>query len=385
MLERERLLARWPMQRMMLMATAGFTGFYVLLSALPAWIASRGSSAAAAGAATTVMLAATAICQPFVPLLLRRLSTTAAFAVGLLALGAPAPLLAWAGSGPGLYAICAVRGIGFAIFTIAGTLMVAEIAPEGLLGDVAGLYGLAAAIPSVALVPLSVLLLHVVGFWPVAVISTVPVLGAVLVIGAGWRAERVHYPTARGAGEARTAIGRSLAPAAVLCSLTIAGGAVVTIVPIERPGLVATVALAVFGAVGALSRWAAGVRVRRDGMVALLPLSCAASAAGLIAIAAGLAGTSAAVVIAGCAFAGIGFGAVQVLTLVAVFGRTERRARPVASTVWNVAFDSGTAIGAVLVGALAATSLGIWGAFSVLAALALASMPVGVAAGRGVR
>src|SRR6202042_3256139 len=33
-------------------------------------------------------------------------------------------------------------------------------------------------------------------------------------------------------------------------------------------------------------------------------------------------------------------------------------ARATASAVWNVAFDSGTAVGAVLIGALTATSLG---------------------------
>lgn len=378
--QRRPLIAQWPYARMMLMAIAGFTGFYVLLSALPAWIASRGNSAAAAGAATTVMLATTAVCQPFVPALLRRLSTTAAVAIGMLALGVPAPFLALTGSGAGLYAICAIRGIGFAIFTIAGTLTTAEIAPEGRLGEVAGLYGLAAAIPNVALVPLSVLLLHVVGFWPVAVLSAMPVLGAPLAIGAGGR-RADDQPRARRPGEARAAIGRSLAPAAVLCSLTIAGGAVVTILPIERPGLVATAGLAVFGLVGAVSRWVAGTRVRRHGVAALLPLACASSAAGLIVLAAALSGATAAVAILGCAAAGAGFGAVQSLTLVAVFDRAERRARPVASAVWNVAFDSGTAIGAVLIGALAATSLGIWGAFSVLAGLALAVVPLAIVSG----
>jgi hypothetical protein len=378
------LITQWPVQRMMLIATAGFTGFYVLLSALPAWIASRGSSAAAAGAATTVMLATTAICQPFVPLLLRRVSTTGAVALGLLALGAPAPLLAWAGSGAGLYAICAIRGIGFAIFTIANTLTATEIAPRGRLGEVAGLNGFAAAIPNVALVPLSVLLLHDVGFWPVAAISATPLLGAAVAIVAGIR--RVghgEHRRPRQPGDARTAIGWSLAPAAVLCSLTIAGGAVVTILPIERPGVVATVGLAVFGAVSAVARWQAGVLVRHRGIAALLPFACVSSAAGLIVIATGLTDSAGAVAIAGCAAAGAGFGAVQSLTLVAVFQRTERRSHPVASAVWNVAFDSGTATGAVLVGALTATSLGIAGAFSVLAALALATIPAGVVSGRG--
>jgi Major Facilitator Superfamily len=382
MAPRRSLITDWPILRMVLMAGAGFTGFYVTLAALPAWIASRGGSTTSAGAATTVMLATTAVCQPFVPALLRRMSTTSAVAIGALALGVPAPLLAWAGTGGGLYAICAIRGIGFAIFTIAGTLSTAELAPEGRLGEVAGLYGLGGAIPNVALVPVSVLLLHLVGYWPVAVISGAPILGGALALGAGWgRPDREHHARERRPGDARAAIRRSLAPAVVLCALTIAGGAIVTILPIERAGFVATAGLAVFGASSAAARWAAGTRSHR--VLVLLPIACVCGAGGLLAIAAGLSGDASAAVIVGCTIAGAGFGAVQSLTLVAAFARTERRSRSVASAVWNMSVDSGTAAGALLIGVLTASSIGIWGSFSVLAALALVVVPVAVAAGRG--
>ena len=100
---------------------------------------------------------------------LRRLSTWAVMALGMVALGAPAGrAVGWADAGAGLSAICVVRGVGFAIFTIAGTVSTGEIAPAGRHGELAGLYGLAATVPNVVLVPLSVLLLHDVGFWPVA-------------------------------------------------------------------------------------------------------------------------------------------------------------------------------------------------------------------------
>jgi hypothetical protein len=369
---------------MMLMATTGFTGFFVTLSALPAWIASQGSSTASAGATTTVMLGVTVACQPLVPALLRRLPTTAVVALGMVALGAPAPALIWADSGAGLYAICAIRGVGFAIFTIAGTVSTGEIAP-GRHGELAGLYGLAAAIPNVAFVPLSVLLLHDVGFWPVAVLAALPVPGALFAIGAGSRRSGAG-PHGVGAASpvsgAGAAVRRALAPAAVLCGLTIAGGAVVTILPITRSGFVATAGLAVFGATAAAARWQAGARVRRHGVGVLLPVACVIAAAGLLALAAGLSGGGAVAVLVGCGVAGVGYGAAQSLTLVAAFARTGPRARATASAVWNVAFDSGTAVGAVLIGALTATSLGVWGAFAVLAALALASVPLALTSGR---
>src|SRR5690348_15609518 len=154
------LALQWPCTRMMLMAVAGFTGFFVTLPSLPAYVASEGHSTALAGATTTVMLVATVLFQPVVPAILRRLTTSATVAIGLVVLGLPAPLLIWASSGAGLYSICVVRGVGFAIFTVAGAFMASEVAPPGRQGETAGLYGLAAAIPNVILIPLAVVLLH---------------------------------------------------------------------------------------------------------------------------------------------------------------------------------------------------------------------------------
>ncbi len=168
----------------------------------------------------------------------------------------------------------------------------------------------------------------------------------------------------------------------MLCALTIAGGAVVTILPIARSGSVATAGLALFGATAAAARWQAGARVGRHGVGMLLPVACVIAAVGLLALAAGLSGGGAVAVLVGCTVAGVGYGAAQSLTLVSAFARTGPQARATASAVWNVAFDAGTAVGAVLIGALTATALGIWGAFAVLAALALAGVPLALASGR---
>lgn len=363
---------------MMLMAAAGFTGFFVTLPALPAYVASAGNSAASAGATTTVMLAATVLFQPAVPALLRRVSTPAAVAIGLVVLGLPAPLLIWLHSGGPLYSICVLRGAGFAIFTVAGAFMASEVAPPGRQGEVAGLYGLAGAIPNVIMIPLAVLLLHAAGFWPIAAIAGLPAAGAALALGGGWR--RVAPEPTRGAptGATRRAIIRSLPPAAVLYTLTIAGGAVVTILPIVRSELIATVGLLVFALAGALARWQAGKQVDRPGRTWLLAGSCAIAVAGLIALAAGLSGPSDGVVLAACAVLGVGYGAVQCLTLVYSFARTTPSGRPVASAVWNGAFDAGTATGAVLIGALSATGIGWWGTFTLLAVLVAAGLPAAV-------
>ncbi|HEY5429923.1 MAG TPA: MFS transporter [Solirubrobacteraceae bacterium] len=380
--DRRPLALQWPCARMMLMAVAGFTGFFVTLSSLPAYVASAGESTASAGATTTVMLAATVLFQPVVPALLRRLSTPATVAIGLVALGLPAPLLIWASSGAGLYSICVLRGVGFALFTVAGAFMASEVAPPGRQGEAAGLYGLAAAIPNVIMIPLAVVLLHALGFWPIAVIAGLPAVGAALALGGGWRRVAPEPTQAVPTGATQRAIARSLLPAVVLYAITIAAGAVVTILPIVRSELVATVGLLVFAVAAALARWQAGAQVDRPGRMWLLAGACAIAIAGLLALGAGLSGPSDGVVLAACAMLGVGYGAVQCLTLVYAFARTTSSERPVASAVWNGAFDAGTATGAVLIGALSATGMGWWGTFAVLAVLVAAVMPAAVSSTR---
>ena len=380
--DRRPLALQWPCARMMLMTAAGFTGFFVTLPSLPAYLASAGNSTASAGATTTVMLAATVLFQPVVPALLRRLSTPATMAIGLLVLGLPAPLLIWASSGAGLYLICVLRGVGFAVFTVAGAFMASEVAPPGRQGETTGLYGLAAGIPNVIMIPLAVLLLHAFGFWPIAAIAGLPAVGAALALGSGWRRVAPEPTQAVPRGSTQRAIARSLLPAVVLYAITVAAGAVVTILPIVRSELVATVGLLVFAVAAALARWQAGRLVDRPGRTWLLAGACAIAIAALLALAAGLSGPSDGVVLAACAMLGVGYGSIQCLTLVYSFARTTSSERPVASAVWNGAFDAGTATGAVLIGALSATGIGWWGTFAVLAVLVAAVMPAAVSSTR---
>jgi predicted MFS family arabinose efflux permease len=116
------------------------------------------------------------------------------------------------------------------------------------------------------------------------------------------------------------------------------------------------VALLLFGATAALARWRAGMLADRVGTRLLLPASVLAIGLGTAGLALGLLLGSDVVLLTAAAASGIGYGAVQNLTLVQAFARVEPRDTPTASAVWNLCFDGGTAIGAVAVGALAAWS-----------------------------
>jgi predicted MFS family arabinose efflux permease len=84
----------------------------------------------------------------------------------------------------------------------------------------------------------------------------------------------------------------------------------------------------------------------------------------------------------GAALFGAGYGAAQNLTLLAAFARAGPGGTTAASAMWNASFDAGTAVGALVLGLLAA-GIGLPWTFVVVAATLVAVVPVAaVAAGQ---
>lgn len=373
-------LWRLPAVRsLVVVSLLGFSSFCLTLASLPSWAVSGGVATGAAGLVTAVMLASTVATQAVVPALLTRFGTARTLVGGLLTLGGPAPLLAATQDLGPLLAISAARGTGFAVLTVVGATLTAGVAPAGRHGEAVGLYGLAVALPNLAAVPAGVALTQAGAFVWVAALSASPLLGipAAVALGRSVPSSRA----ADGSASHGAAVRAAVAPSVVLLAVTVAGGGLVTFLPIERPtGLVATLALLAFGATGALTRWRAGVLADRIGSRVLLPASVTAAAAGMAVLVLGLlAGPGAGLVVTlGAALFGAGYGAVQNLTLVIAFARAGPGRTATASAVWNAAFDAGTGIGALAVGALAASGTGIPGAFAVSAVLVALCLPLTV-------
>ena len=91
----------------------------------------------------------------------------------------------------------------------------------------------------------------------------------------------------------------------------------------------------------------------------MLPGALVVGVAGLGALVAGLGRGSGAPLLAGAAVFGIAHGAAQNLTWRSPSPARGAKATSTVSAVWNAAFDTGTGIGAVAVGALAATGMGV--------------------------
>ncbi|MCW2676085.1 MAG: Arabinose efflux permease family protein [Modestobacter sp.] len=358
----------------------GFLSFSLLVSALPTHAAQLGAGLTAAGSVTTVFLVTTVVVQAAVPSLVRRVGIGPVLAGGLLALGVPSPLYLLADDVRWFAVVSAVRGTGFAVLTVLGSTIAAQAVPVARRGESIGIYGLAVAVPTLAAVPGGTAL-TLAGHFPwVAVLAAAPVLALVFVPGlvaaVGRPAEEAGVTGSRAAARA------AVAPSLVLLVVTLAGGGLVTFLPIERPdGALAPVALLLFGLTSAVSRWRAGVLVDRVGARLLLPGALAVGVCGLVLVALGLvlAGWgAAAAVLTGALLFGITYGAVQNLTLVVALARAGDGQTATVSAVWNAGYDSGTAIGALAVGAVAAAGLGLPLSYVLLAVVLAVVLPLAV-------
>ncbi|SOE02500.1 MFS transporter [Blastococcus haudaquaticus] len=367
------------MQALIGVTVLGFASFCLTLASLPVYAVGGGAAASTAGLVTAVFLVVTVAFQATIPALTTRFGVGPVLVAGLLAMGLPSPFyvvddgLAW------ICALSAVRGAGFAVLTVLGATLAARVAPPERRGESVGLYGLAIAIPNLVAVPAGVALVldgHV--GW-LSWLAASPVLGAFLVP----RLVRSvgPQPGPGPAGSGRAAVRAALLPSAVLFLVTMAGGGLVTFLPIERPdGVLATVALLVFGVTGAVTRWRSGTLSDRLGTGLLLPLALVVAAVGMVVTAVGL-DAGAGWVLAGAAVFGAGYGAAQNLTLVAAFARAGEGGTTTASAMWNASFDAGTAIGALALGFLAA-GIGLDWTYVVVAALLAGAVPLASAAAR---
>jgi predicted MFS family arabinose efflux permease len=351
----------------------GFASYCLTLASLPVYAVQGGAGANIAGLVTAALLLVTIAGQAAVPAATARFGERGVLAAGLVALGAPAPLYAVDDGLAWLSALSAVRGLGFAVLTVLGASLAARVAPVERRGEAVGIYGLAIAVPNLVAVPAGVaLVLDGHPGW-LAWLAASPVLG-LLFVPALFRA--LSPPPGPGpAGTRRAAARAALAPSVVLFVVTLAGGGLVTFVPIERPeGAVATTALLLFGVTGALTRWRAGLLADRLGGGRLLPASVVVAALGMVVVAIGLV-VGDAWLLLGAAVFGAGYGAGQNLTLLAAFGRAGESGTTAASAMWNASFDAGTAAGALLLGLLAA-GIGLPWTYVVVAAGLAAVLPV---------
>jgi predicted MFS family arabinose efflux permease len=350
-------IAGLPFRLMLGTTVLGFSGYALLLPVVPLWASRGGSGALGAGATTGVLMLATVATQLAVPWLLTRIGHRWVLGLGVALLGAPAPLLVLSAELGPVLAVSAVRGVGFGLATVAGSALVAELVPPAQHGRAAARYGLAVGLPQLALLAAGVAVVERLGFTVVFVAAGVgPLLGALLVpairMPAGGRPAEVAGEPGSAGALARIAFRPVLAM--LVCS--VAQGGLITFLPLAVPdaGLLVALALLATAAGALLGRLAAGELVDRRGWGGRLLrpgvlLAAAGMAAEVVAVGAG----GGPMLVAGAAVVGVGFGLVQNDALTALFAAAGAARYGAASAAWNVAFDAGTGVGAVGLGAVA--------------------------------
>lgn len=366
------------------MTALGFAGFGLLLPTVPLWAVRVGADAAGAGLVNAALMLFTVVAQTMVPLALRRLGWSVTLVFGMILLGAPAlahPLVNDLGV---LLALAAIRGLGFGVLTVCGTTAVAELVEPLRRGRAIGAYGLAIAGPQFLLLPTAPWVADHFGFWLVFISGASPLLGVVpavlLARRIGVRAgETAKIHLSSGAPARGATFPALLRPILILVTVTASGGALLTFAP-QMSGDSNVTLLGLLGLMGtsAVCRWRFGALADRYGtrpfMAPLLVLAAAGLAIAAWAVAE-QGGTAVFALPAGMALVGISYGGLQNLTLVALFASVDNRFRDAASAAWNIGFDAGTGVGALLVGFLAAGSTFTLALFAT-AALCVITLPL---------
>ena len=354
-------------------AALWFSGFALLLPVAPLWVIRGGSDGLGAGLVTGAMMAGTVLAQLSVRRVLagvgwRWTLVLGSGLLGLPALGHLATDRLWA-----VTALAGLRGLGFGIVTVCGATAVATFVEPARRGRAIGALGLAAALPQAVLVPVAPWLAQRAGFGLIFVLAVLPALAIPL----AWPLARAVGPPghdpAGGSGPGTTAaLWRVLArPVAALAVITASGGAVLTFTPRLLAGPAAGFfGLLAFSVAAAASRWAAGGVADRFGAAAGIAPLLFTGALGLAAVALRADSTQDAagrvLVISGLLLAGVAYGGLQNMTLAQAFTVAGERARSSVSIAWNLSFDAGTGLGALMAGAIA-TAASYSAAFAVLA------------------
>ena len=369
--EREVLLTR-PVVVLVLTAFSTFLGFQLLLSVIPLYTDEAGGGSSGAGLATGAFMFSTVLTQIQMPRLLRWLGYGWALAAGLLFLGVPALFYVSTQSVEAIVTVTLLRGVGFGIVTVVFVALIVKLAPASRPGEALGLLGIAITVPNIFCNPLGLWLVDQFDYDVVFVAGgLIPLLGLLAMPGIR-RSAASEQGLESGAGIfAALKRGPLLRISLVFTATTTAAGVVLTFLPLAAPGsglFSAVGGLLIFGAATTISRWWAGrFGDRRDPHLLLLPGLLAATL-GMICLPLG--GYA---LLAGALLFGTGFGLLQNATLILTMKRVSESEHAMGSTLWNVAFDAGTGLGAFLFGFVIAATGFTW-AFTLSAGLVAAAI-----------
>jgi predicted MFS family arabinose efflux permease len=354
--------------------------FQTLLPVVPVLL-ERSGPHGAAGAGTAALFIGTVAGELVTPWVMSFWSPKRLLIGGQLLIAVPSLVYLFpdAPAAP-MLAAAAVRGFGTGVAIVVCIALLAELAPPNRRGRSIGYFGLATGVPSIVFPSIGVTLLADGHGGVAAVIAFMSGLGATLL------ALRLPSRSAAEIGVATNMLAEIRRPrllamfvgfALVSCTF----GGVITYTPVALPSTgvgSAAVFLIVSGAARAGGRWASGVIGDHRPIRLVLTGGLALMAVGLIALA--VRGSPITVLIAATTY-GMGYGAIQTGSYLALVARSGRSDWAVTSALWNSAIDIGASAGGIMVG-LSAAVYGYATAVWVMPIVLMMSLPLLWSAGR---
>ncbi|WP_336296538.1 MFS transporter [Corynebacterium pygosceleis] len=391
--ELEKLDNMWssPALKTTLIAVAfAFASWSLMLPVVPLAVISSGGSDSLAGSVTGVFMAGTVLTQMFTPRALRRFGYIPVMVVSAFLLCVPSALYVFSVDAVPVLTISAIRGVGFGALTVAQSALMAELVARRFLGKASGALGLVVGLLQMLFLPTGLYLAETIGFTAVYIISSVIGVGATALCWSLPRLSPEKRESLRGTGSV-TETGYSVAtwklitvPALAIATIAMGYGAISSFLPAAVKDLdpasgavVGGLVLAVVGGSQMLSRYGAGIIADRRGEAGRLVVpSLVSGVAGLALATLVLAlGLNPWLLLISALLFGAGFGAVQNEALLMMFARLPRSKVTEASAMWNIAFDSGTGLGSVVLGVVAARAA-YSGSFGTAAGLVLLGLAV---------
>ena len=339
-----------------------FGGFSLLLPVVPLAVVRGGGGELVAGATTGVFMTVTVLVQLVTPRVIAAVGYRWALAIGSALLGLPSGLLAVVDGPAAVLVVSGVRGAGFGMMTVAGSALVAELAPPGMLGRATSLVGLAVGISEAVFLPVGLWMLDALGLPAVAWSATA--FGVVGLVAAARLPDVRPAPPEDAPGAAlgrRQALVLLAGPFVVMLAVSVPYGAAASFlspaldsIVAGSGAVVAGVGLGLMGVGVIVGRTFAGLVSDRRGPGALVWPGLAVSAVGMAGVAVLLVAEAGPWwFVAPSVVFGLGFGAVQNEALVGSFERMSRSRLGTASASWNISFDAGTGLGSIVMGGLA--------------------------------
>lgn len=349
-----------------------------ILPLLPIAVRDATGSTARSGVVTAAVALGTIVMELQTPRVLRRWRVQTALVAGFCAIGGALVGLSLLPHFPAMVVLGVLFGLGFGLNITVGSIVVAKIGDERGRNEALLLYAGATTVPAILTPPIALLAVqhvHLEGVFAAG--AALAVFGLLC---ASLSLYEDHGPPSDLRVRATIANGRVMPVLVAFTCVTFTYGATVTLVPlaIRGPGLGSAVTFFLaFGIFRTAGRIASAAALHHVSPVRLLVPGIVLSALGLGCLAVG----GLAVDLLAAVVFGLGFGAVQTASLVAMLDRERPDAASPVTALWNVGIDGGTGFGAVVMAPLAA-AIGFRWTFAVASGLALGAAALGAPARR---